>query len=128
MIRIILLIIGTVSLVLGSLGIVVPLLPTTPFLLLSLACFLKSSDRMYNFVLTNKYLAPYVKDFMEGRGIPKDVKKKAIFFKWLGIGFAVFFVVEKNIIKGLLLVISSIVSVYILTRKTADVYSQNQPY
>ena len=121
MIRIFLLIIGTISLVLGSLGIVVPLLPTTPFLLLSLACFVKSSDRMYNFVITNKYLAPYVKDFMEGRGIPKDVKKKAIFYKWLGIGFAVLFVVDKNIIKLLLLFIASMVSVYICTRETAEV-------
>lgn len=128
MVRILLLIIGTISLALGSLGIIVPLLPTTPFLLLSLACFVKSSDRLYNFILTNKYLAPYVSDFMQGRGIPKDVKRKAIFFKWLGIGFAVIFVVDKAIIKLMLLTIASMVSVYILTRETADVYTENRPY
>ena len=118
MIRILLIIIGSISLALGTIGIILPLLPTTPFLLLSLACFIKTSDRLYNFILNNKYLAPYVKDYMEGRGIPKDVKIKAIVSKWLGIGFTVIFVVDKTILRLMLLTIASIVSLYIYTRKT----------
>lgn len=56
---------------------------------------------------------------MEGRGIPKDVKVKAIVAKWLGIGFAVIFLIDKIVIKLLLLAIASMVSVYIATRETA---------
>lgn len=120
MIRIILIIIGCISLALGTMGIIIPILPTTPFLLLSLACFVRSSDRLYDFILNNKYLAPYVKDFIEGRGIPKNIKIRAIFFKWLGIGFAVIFVVDKAIIRLMLLTIASIVSIYICTRETPE--------
>ncbi|MGO1469947.1 MAG: DUF454 family protein [Tissierella sp.] len=57
-------IIGSVSLLVGSLGIILPLFPTTPFLLLSIACFMGSSNKLYSFILKNRYLAPYVKDYM----------------------------------------------------------------
>lgn len=55
--KVLLIIIGSVSLLIGSLGIVLPVLPTTPFLLLSLGCFIKSSNKLYTFILNNKYLA-----------------------------------------------------------------------
>ena len=118
--KILLLIIGHISLGLGILGIFLPLLPTTPFLLLSLACFAKSSDKLHDFILNNNYLAPYVKDFMKGEGIPKNVKIKAISLIWLSIGFTVTFVIDKTILRIMLLTIASIVSVYIYTRETAN--------
>lgn len=115
--KISLLIIGHISLGLGVLGIVLPILPTTPFLLLSLACFAKSSDKLHGFILNNKYLAPYVKDFMNGERIPKKVKNKVILLIWLSIGFTVIFVIDKTILRVMLISIASIVSVYIHTRE-----------
>lgn len=117
--KIILIIIGSLSLMFGTIGIILPVLPTTPFLLLSLACFVKSSDRLYEFILNNKYLAPYVADYMSGKGIPKKAKKKAILLIWLTIGFSVIFVLDKLILRIMLFTIASIVSIYIWTRKTA---------
>lgn len=118
--KILLLIIGHISLGLGVLGIFLPLLPTTPFLLLSLACFAKTSKKLHDFILKNKYLAPYVKDFMNGQGIPIRVKKRVILLIWLSIGFTVIFVIDRLILRLMLLSIASIVSLYIYTRKTPN--------
>lgn len=117
--KIILITIGSISLGLGMLGVILPLLPTTPFLLLSLACFTRSSDRLYNFILNNKYLAPYVEDYMMGRGIPLKAKKRAIGLIWITIGFSAIFIIDKNILRVMLFSIASIVSLYIWTRETA---------
>lgn len=125
--RIILLIIGNISLALGILGIILPLLPTTPFLLLSLACFTKSSDRLYNFILSNKYLAPYVEGFIDGGGIPMKVKIRVISVKWLAIGFTVIFVIDKTALRLMLLTIATLVSIYIYTRETAEDSSYGEP-
>lgn len=116
--KIILVIIGIISLVLGVIGIILPVVPTTPFLLLSLACFVKSSNKLYRFILNNKYLSPYVADYMNGNGIPKKTKKRAISLIWITIGFSVIFIIDKTILRIMLLSIASIVSLYIWTRNT----------
>lgn len=105
---------------LGGLGILLPILPTTPFLLLSLACFVKSSDKLYSFILNNKYLAPYVKDYLNGNGIPFKTKIRAILLIWITIGFSVIFILDNTIIRLMLLSIASIVSIYIWTRQLPD--------
>jgi uncharacterized membrane protein YbaN (DUF454 family) len=118
--RILLMSIGTISLGLGVIGIVLPVLPTTPFLLLALACYMKSSTKLYDFVLENKYLGPYVKDYVSGNGIPVKAKKKAIFLIWITIGFSVLFIIDQIFLRLMLLTIASIVSTYIWTRKTPE--------
>ena len=115
--KIILIILGTVSLGLGIVGVVLPMLPTTPFLLLSLACFMRSSRKLYEFILLNKYLGPYVKDYVSGKGIPIHAKKKAILLILITIGFSILVVVDKLFIKFLLLIIAGSVSAYIWTRE-----------
>lgn len=118
--KIFLTIIGTISLGFGIIGIMLPILPTTPFVLLSLACYMKSSSKLYNLVLLNKYLAPYVKDYVSGNGIPVKAKKKALFLIWMTIGFSVIFVIDKIIIRLMLIIIAGIVSTYIWTRNTPE--------
>lgn len=118
--KVLLIIIGSISLLIGCLGIILPVLPTTPFLLLSLACFVRSSNKLYTFILNNKYLAPYVKDYMNGNGIPRKAKIRAILLIWITIGFSTIFVINKTIIKLIILTIASIVSIYIWTRETPD--------
>lgn len=118
--KIFLIIIGTISLVLGVIGIFLPLLPTTPFLLLSLGLYMRSSKKLYNFILTNKYLAPYVKDYVSGNGIPLKAKKRAICLIWITIGFSIIFVIDEMPLRLMLITIASAVSTYIWTRKTAD--------
>lgn len=69
---------GVLSLALGVLGIVLPGLPTTPFVLLAAACFAKSSPRLHARLLTNRYLGPLVRDWEAHRSIPLRIKMVSI--------------------------------------------------
>lgn len=77
-VRVLFIIGGTVSLALGVLGIFVPGLPTTPFVLLSAALYAKSSEKMYNWLLDNKYLGPRIKDYQRKKGVTLKGKYKII--------------------------------------------------
>lgn len=81
---------------------------------------MRSSKKLYDFVLFNKYLGPYVKDYVSGNGIPKKAKKKAIFLIWITIGFSVLFVIDRFFLRLMLVAIASIVSTYIWTRNTPE--------
>jgi len=82
---------GTVSLVLGIIGIVVPLLPTTPFLLLSAAAYLKGSDRLYNWLINHKYLGTYIRNFREHKAIPLHGKIVSVSLLLGTIGYCILF-------------------------------------
>ncbi len=118
--KIILITIGTICLILGIIGILMPILPTTPFLLASLACYAKSSKRLYSFIIKNKYLRPYVEYYINGKGIPVKEKKKAILIIWITIGISVIFFMESPFGRIMLLAIASLVSTYIWTRPVAN--------
>ena len=75
--------IGFLSLALGVAGIFLPVLPTTPFLLLSAALFFRSSPRAYQWLLNHKLLGPYIRDFRESRAIPLRAKILALSLLWL---------------------------------------------
>ena len=65
---------GTFFLVLGIIGIFIPLLPTTPFLLLAAACYIRGSKKFYYWLIKNKWFGKYIKNYQEGRGVPLKVK------------------------------------------------------
>lgn len=67
-------ILGTVSLALGIIGIFLPLLPTTPFLLLTAALYFRGSPRLYQWLLNHKCLGPYIRNFRENKAIPLRAK------------------------------------------------------
>jgi uncharacterized membrane protein YbaN (DUF454 family) len=109
---------GTFFLCLGVVGIVIPILPTTPFLLLAAFCYFRGSERMYKWLLSNKWFGEYIKNYREGRGVPLKVKVLAISFLWAAIGFSAFFVVNNFWIRIILLIIAIGVSIHIITLKT----------
>lgn len=117
-IRIILIVTGTVSLVIGIVGIFIPLLPTTPFLLITAACYARSSDRFYNWLLCNKLLGNYIKNYREGKGIALNIKIITLSFLWATIIFSALFVVSNLIIRVILIVIAIGVTVHIASIKT----------
>lgn len=82
--------IGILAIILGTIGIFLPILPTVPFLLLALFCFGKSSKKAYNLILNNKYFGKTLKDYKQGKGLTPLVKVKAILFLSLGIGFSIY--------------------------------------
>jgi len=81
--RVILVIAGSVFTGLGLLGIFLPLLPTTPFLLLAVACYARSSNRYHSWLLDNKWFGSFIKDHHERKGITLRVKAIAISLLWM---------------------------------------------
>jgi uncharacterized membrane protein YbaN (DUF454 family) len=109
---------GSISLALGIIGIFLPLLPTTPFLLLTAACYARGSSRLHNWLLNNKMFGKYIRNYREGKGIPARSKVLAITLLWLTIGFSIFYVIPILIVRIVLLAIAMVVSIYIISLPT----------
>jgi len=126
-IRVLLLVVGSISLVLGIVGIFLPLLPTTPFLLLTAACYMRSSERMYNWLLNNRRFGEYIKNYQSGRGIPIKTKILAISTLWITLLISMFFMIVRVsgindtgilIIRVILLIIATAVSIHLIRQPT----------
>lgn len=117
--RIFLIIVGGVSLALGVTGIFLPLLPTTPFLLLSAAVWVKASPSLYNWLLNHKVLGEYIRNFREHRAIPLRVKVISVSLVWITIGYCIYAVVDEWWWAQLLMALLAIaISWHILSFKT----------
>ena len=110
----VLIVVGWISLGLGLIGIFLPLLPTTPFLLLAAACFVRSSERFYRLLMNNKRFGPYIRNYREGKGLPFKLKALAITFLWASILTSMYFFLENIYLHLILLIIAVTVSVHIL--------------
>ena len=88
-------IIGFLALGLGIAGIFLPLLPTTPLLLLAAWCFVRSSPRLYEWLLNHPRLGEYIRNFREYRAIPMRVKIVSVTMVWLTIGFCIIKIVNE---------------------------------
>lgn len=89
MIRAIYTLIGVIALGLGLIGIFLPLLPTTPFILLAAFCFMRGSSRMHDWLLNHKIFGQYIRDFQSGLGIPLRTKCFAISILWLSLAISI---------------------------------------
>ena len=110
-----LIIVGTIFVGLGIVGIFLPLLPTTPFLLLAAWCYSKSSDRFYRWLLNNKWFGSYIKNYRAGKGVPLRVKILSVSLLWVTILFSVFYFIENVYIKGALILIALGVTYHIFS-------------
>lgn len=110
--------VGMLSLALGVLGIFLPLLPTTPLLLLAAFCFARGSDRMYQWLLNHPLFGRTIRNFREHQAVTVQTKIIAIALLWLAIGNVVFFLVDSELLRVLLLLIASGVTVYLLSLRT----------
>lgn len=84
---------GLLCVALGVLGIVVPGLPTTPFLLLAAFCFARSSERFHQWLLSHRWLGPYIRNFEDGRGMTLRDKTITVGTLWLTMGITIVFFV-----------------------------------
>ncbi|MFC2391177.1 MAG: YbaN family protein [Bacteroidota bacterium] len=116
--RITLISLGIISLTLGIIGIFVPVLPTTPFLLASVALFAKSSPKLYYKLLNNKYLGEYIKNFRVHKSIPLKTKIFAISVLWISIATSIIFFIKILWVKILVAAIAAIVTFHISKFKT----------
>lgn len=83
---------------LGMIGIIIPGLPTTIFMILAAGCFIRSSSQMYQWVIKNPVFGDHVARFRSGEGMPKKAKYYSLTTMWAFVAFAVFFALSNTII------------------------------
>lgn len=111
--KLLLTMVGIVAIVLGVIGIFLPLLPTTPFLLLAAACFARSSTRMHNWMMSHRLLGEYLRNYEQGRGIPARAKVIALVMMWSSLTYAAWRY-EALWLRVLILIIGAGVSIYLV--------------
>ncbi len=116
--RYFLLIIGYLCVGLGVLGIFLPILPTTPFLLLASYLFYRSSPKAQQWLLTHKYLGAYISDFQIHKAIPLRVKIYSVSMLWITILLSAFVFIEFWWLRLVLILIAIAVTIHILSFKT----------
>jgi len=104
---------GTLCVGLGVLGIFVPLLPTTVFLLLAAACYARSSESFPQKLLNNRWLGAYVRNYREGRGMSTREKTWTLLLLWIGIGASAILSVHAWWLRAVLLIIAVAVTVHV---------------
>ncbi|MCK9265416.1 YbaN family protein [bacterium] len=110
--------VGTLSVVIGFIGIFVPILPTTPFLLLSAFCYSRSSKNFYNWLIGNRFCGQYVRNYIQGKGVPLKQKLYTSILLWVTILYTVFFIIKLLWLKFLLIFIAVAVTVHLIMIKT----------
>ncbi len=103
LIRWLLLATGTLALGLGALGLILPGLPTTPFVLIAAACYIRSSERLYRWLTSNRVFGPVVTTWQAERGLTIRAKLITLALVWITLGGAALFLVDSMVMKLVLL-------------------------
>lgn len=116
--RLVLIGLGFIFVGLGILGAFLPILPTTPFLLFTAACFARSSKKFYNWLLNHKIFGSYIRNYREQRGITLRGKILSLSIMWLVMGYTAFFAVSNIFVSIIIILIGLGVTKHILSLKT----------
>lgn len=116
--KILLTALGLLSLGLGVLGIFLPVLPTTPLLLLAAALFLRGNRNLYDWLLNHPELGPYIRNFMEHKAIPLRVKVISVSLVWITLINCAIFVAEHWVFRLFFILLATAITVHILSYKT----------
>lgn len=112
---------GLIAVALGVLGIFLPVLPTVPFLLLAVACFTRSSERFYNWLIDHAHLGPMIRPYLDGNGLKRTTKFKAVGLVWSSITISVLLISARPWLQGILILIALSVTIYLLRLPTTEV-------
>lgn len=111
--------VGTLSLALGFLGAFLPVLPTTPFLLLAAYCYLRSSQKLYRWLISHPLLGPYIYNYLTYRAITPNTRFGALFFLWVTLVISIILVAKLHL-TIFLLAVGTGVSIHLFALKTLD--------
>ena len=111
-------VIGTISLILGIIGKFLPLLPTTPFLLLTAAMYFRSSPRLYHWLIRQRYLGSYIRNFREHKAIPLHAKIVSVSLIWITLSYCAIWITPYIWARILFLIIATGTTRHILSYKT----------
>ena len=109
---------GLICVGLGALGIILPGLPTTPFLLLAAYCFARSSEHFHSWLLNHRWFGSYVSNFEEGRGMTRPAKATTLLVMWLSFGVTIVFFVPVVWGQVGMVLMAMAVSIYLLRLPT----------
>lgn len=118
--RLMLIAAGLICVGLGALGILLPGLPTTPFLLLAAYCFARSSEHFHGWLLNHRWFGSYVRNFESGRGMTRPAKATTLLVMWLSFGVTIVLFVPVVWGQASMFLLAVAVSVYILRLPTAS--------
>ena len=110
---------GSLALGLGALGVAIPVLPTTPFLLIALYCYLRSSRRLYDWLIYHRLFGRYLYNYVTYRAVPRNTKIGAMILLWFGL-ITSMILVDKLFVRLILLAVGIVVSIHILLLKTLE--------
>jgi uncharacterized protein len=116
--KIMLIICGTLSVALGVLGMFLPVLPTTPFLLLAAACYARSSRKFYNRLMTNRWFGEYMSNYHQGLGMRLHHKVLSLLLLWCAIGYSIWHLMPQWWYGLALVLIASGVTIHLLRLRT----------
>ena len=109
---------GIISLSLGVMGAFVPVLPTTPFLLLSAALFLRGNRRLYDWLMNHPRMGTYISNFVKHKAVPMRVKVVSVLTLWVTLLYCAIFVASHWVFRCLFIAIAIGVTIHILSYKT----------
>ena len=118
---------GMICVGLGAIGILLPGLPTTPFLLLAAYCFARSSEHFHNWLLNHRWFGSYVRNFEEGRGMTRHAKAATLLVTWLSFGVTIVFFVPVLWGQVGMVLMATTVSIYLLRLPTPAPESVPEP-
>lgn len=110
--RKLLVVLGSLFVSLAIIGIILPLVPTTPFLLLASACYARSSEKYHNWLLNHRWFGKYIRNYEAGRGIPMRVKASMLAVLWTTMILTATFIVDIPWLRIMLLVTAAAVTVH----------------
>jgi len=119
-IRPLLLTAGTLALVLGVIGIFVPLLPTTPFVLLAAACYARSCERCHRWLVTHRWFGNFIRNWHEHHGVTRRQKASALSLLWAGIALSATFGTNSWWVRLMLVAIALCTTVYLVRLRTIE--------
>jgi len=118
---------GSISLFLGVLGIFIPVLPTTPFLLLASFCYIRSSKELYEWLIHHKIFGAYIYNYLTYKAVKRSVKIVSLIFLWLSMAISIS-ILDNLYVKLLLIAIGIGVSAHILSLKSlGPEFIKNKP-
>jgi uncharacterized membrane protein YbaN (DUF454 family) len=119
-VRVFLVIAGSVFVVLGVIGAFMPVLPTTPFLLLAAACYARASTRFYNFLLNNRTFGPTIREWQRHRSIPWRTKIYSIALMTLTLSSSIIFFVRDPRLQVALTAFGVLLAIYMYRIPSRD--------
>ncbi|MGC8802382.1 MAG: YbaN family protein [Bacteroidales bacterium] len=105
---------GTISLGIAMLGFIIPGFPGTPFLLLTAALYMRGSKRMHNWLMANKYLGPYIRNFQRNRSVPLHIKIYATALMWVMVFISCYFFLDHPMVEIAIIASAALGSIVLL--------------